>query len=708
MIVVLLFLSLFSLHQAQAVEIPKNIDELSLEEVQSLFAVLENEHQNETSSLWQLKFQKALLFKKKQGDPDVFCQNMKDLAQTPQFPLYQLALIYSYESCPYQEEPHFNPEAFPKWLKLRLAQSFYERGQSFKKDKSFFKAVKYLGHRSPLKDDRISYLKQALSLARNKKQKKLLKRALYREAPYLNPNPPFRSYLSVAHGFRRNRAFKKSIYFYRKLLNSGKSNFNEKNSSFKWLVWIYKNQGNHKKHIVATTQWSRWLLRENTKQSLSHYYRNQLNLVKSHWNFDENKKALKMLDKIIKNPKSFIIKDQAYWLRGLIYEQQNNFNQSLKDWNQALILLTQSKKNQNLLENILWKKAWLLRTQKKYRRSLAVLHRLHNTTKNIYTKYKALFWLGETYSDLNYLFLSTKTFKKLIKEDIFGYYGLLAQYRINNHLNLTIDRTKLHQYSQNKPPHELIRWLILFDEQELLSRFLNDQTRNFLSATKRTKKDWLNMISTYVSAKNYIRVFRSLENMSTETKRYFLTHHVDLLFPLDYEKEIDIAHKKWSRVPKPLIYSIIRQESAFNKRARSLADAFGLMQIIPSTAKQTAQNIKLDYKGFRQLYDPYVNILLGTAHLNYLFKKYKDHFIFITSAYNAGSTPVNRWIKTLHSKKPFEFIENIPYEETRTYVRLLIRNYIFYHNILKNKDLKYPHWIFKLHVLSLLNKKLVK
>ncbi|MCY4513289.1 MAG: lytic transglycosylase domain-containing protein, partial [Bdellovibrionales bacterium] len=125
------------------------------------------------------------------------------------------------------------------------------------------------------------------------------------------------------------------------------------------------------------------------------------------------------------------------------------------------------------------------------------------------------------------------------------------------------------------------------------------------------------------------------------------------------------------------MFSLIRQESAFNPRARSSSDAFGLMQLIPSTARAMARKIKRPYRGVRDLYHPGKNIHLGTYYLKHLLKKYDNSFILAVASYNAGETQTRKWRKTLNKSNPLEFIENITYEETRTYVRLLIRNFIF-------------------------------
>ena len=704
-----IFLSLISLSsfglslKSNDIILSKNIKNQSARKIHETFEKLEKTHSNSTPTLWRLKFQKSLFLKKK--EQKTFCKNMKELSKIESFPLHQLALIQSYEVCPYLKTTLvFNVNAFPEWLRIRLSEAFYERGKTFKNSDYIFQSAKYLGQGASHKDLRIFYLKHAISLSKQKKEPRevaILKNLLYKEAPYLNPKPEFKNYLSIAHGYRKNRGFNKAQIFYKKILNSNQANFNQKNQSFKWLHWIYKNRKNYKKQITTSKQWSNWLLKENTVTSLKYYYNNEMNLAREYWNFNENKKALKTIDKIMGDPKSSVVADQAYWLKGLINEQEKNLKESLKNWNTSIKILKKENDNQNLLESILWKKAWLLRTQKKYIESLKILHQLRKTTLNPYTRFKILFWIGETYKDLKYSFLANRSFKKLIEEDVFGYYGLMAYYRLNNHLNLKISKTdfKNHKGSINYNSENIVHWLLLFNESRLLSRFLDLKKDSLLISNKKIKEAWINLFYLYTMSKKYLETFQSLEKMSPKIKKYFAKNHVDLLFPLEYKDEIEKNAKKFD-VPKPLIYALIRQESVFNTRARSTSDAFGLMQIIPSTARQTSSRLGLTYRGFRQLYNPTRNILLGTAHLKSLLKQYNNNFILSLAAYNAGATPVNHWQKYITYNSPLEFIENIPYEETRTYVRLLIRNYIFYNNLLEYKDSKYPTWIFKFDSLS--------
>lgn len=116
-----------------------------------------------------------------------------------------------------------------------------------------------------------------------------------------------------------------------------------------------------------------------------------------------------------------------------------------------------------------------------------------------------------------------------------------------------------------------------------------------------------------------------------------------------------------------LVYAMIRAESRFSPAVKSSAGAIGLMQMMPATAKITAH----EKGGFNpmRLTSPEYNIRLGTKHLNGLMKEYNGDVVYVAAAYNAGSGAVKRWKKSLSGLKKDEFIESIPYKETREYVK---------------------------------------
>jgi soluble lytic murein transglycosylase len=116
-----------------------------------------------------------------------------------------------------------------------------------------------------------------------------------------------------------------------------------------------------------------------------------------------------------------------------------------------------------------------------------------------------------------------------------------------------------------------------------------------------------------------------------------------------------------------LVYALIRAESGFAPAVKSSAGAIGLMQMMPATAKQTSRE-KGDFDPLR-LTSPEYNIRLGTKHLRDLMQAQDGDVIYMAAAYNAGSGALGRWKKSFKGMSKDEFIESIPYKETRNYVK---------------------------------------
>ena len=161
--------------------------------------------------------------------------------------------------------------------------------------------------------------------------------------------------------------------------------------------------------------------------------------------------------------------------------------------------------------------------------------------------------------------------------------------------------------------------------------------------------------------------------------------HLSLRLPNAYPGYFNAALQNLN-ISKTFAMAIARQESAWNPMAQSSANARGLMQLLPSTAKLTAENNQLPYQGEQDLFKPLNNILLGTAHLNELNGKYPNNRILIAAAYNAGANRVEKWLSRTNGKLALdEFVASIPFYETRGYVQNVV-TYDFYYQILQNKE----------------------
>jgi soluble lytic murein transglycosylase len=146
-----------------------------------------------------------------------------------------------------------------------------------------------------------------------------------------------------------------------------------------------------------------------------------------------------------------------------------------------------------------------------------------------------------------------------------------------------------------------------------------------------------------------------------------------LMFPQPYWNDL-VADSAKNGLDPFLVASLIRQESEFNAGAVSPAKAYGLMQLLASVGKANAKQEGL--KGFQpsQLLNPQINLQLGTRNLRSVLDRFGGQPEYALAAYNAGDTPIRQWMSTGDYKDIAEFVESIPYTETRDYVQAIMRN----------------------------------
>ncbi len=168
------------------------------------------------------------------------------------------------------------------------------------------------------------------------------------------------------------------------------------------------------------------------------------------------------------------------------------------------------------------------------------------------------------------------------------------------------------------------------------------------------------------------------------------------LLPDDAYPVLDPAITPALRIEPALLHAVIRQESAYDRTVISAAGARGLMQLMPRTARHVARKNRLPYRKWRLTQDPAYNVTLGAAYLAELLDKYEGSYILAIAAYNAGSANVNRWIRDWGDPRrpgidPVDWIEMIPYSETRNYVQRVLENLQIYRSRLKpgEKDIEF-------------------
>jgi soluble lytic murein transglycosylase len=156
----------------------------------------------------------------------------------------------------------------------------------------------------------------------------------------------------------------------------------------------------------------------------------------------------------------------------------------------------------------------------------------------------------------------------------------------------------------------------------------------------------------------------------------------ELLFPLPYRTDLERAARQQELDPF-LVAGLVRQESEFDPRALSRANAYGLAQVRPVTGKEYARKAGIARFSNRMLFQPATNLSLGTLILSSMLGKNGGRVEETLAAYNAGPTRLANWLTWNQYREPAEFVESIPYTETRDYVQAVLRNADIYRRLYK-------------------------
>ena len=292
-------------------------------------------------------------------------------------------------------------------------------------------------------------------------------------------------------------------------------------------------------------------------------------------------------------------------------------------------------------------------------------------------KAKALFRSGKEEEAKN-------IFNSITAKDSFNYYGLISSMESKE----ALPHLQAEPVSIEQSGNLILDWLIAVDEKILATKILKEIDSQFKTNAQREKA-----MSFYAQAEWFQGGMRQISNFPFKSRPELIKKYISIIFPTPNDEIVERFSKKY-QVPKALIYAITRQESTFNPNIRSWADAFGLMQLIPEKARELSHKYHIAYKTFDDLYKPEINIELGTALLSELRAKSSMRFIPSVAGYNASPNVIGVWERERFNGNYLEFIEMIPYEETRNYVKLVFRNYITYKRILENQDVIIPEDFF--------------
>lgn len=269
------------------------------------------------------------------------------------------------------------------------------------------------------------------------------------------------------------------------------------------------------------------------------------------------------------------------------------------------------------------------------------------------------YWAARSAEQMRDMRLARQLYESLLTDD--NYYSMMAAARLNRPLSpnlekLVLDEVLLAQVSQ-LPEMVRARELLLC----ALRPFANAEWAHALE--KLSEDARLHAIHLAHRWGWYDQA------IATATKQRIFNDY-ELLYPRPYDREVEAA-AKLTDLPAELIYAVLRQESLYRHDAVSSAGARGLLQLLPETARLTARAWKQPHPDLQDLFVPATNVRLGAAQLRLLLDRFGGQTIVALAGYNAGPNAAARWLprETLDSDI---WIENIPYNETRTYVQRIL------------------------------------
>lgn len=421
------------------------------------------------------------------------------------------------------------------------------------------------------------------------------------------------------------------------------------------------------------------------------FTRKDLNdLAYSLWTSKDTENAAFYYKKIIEHyPLDIPACHKAMFFLGRIAEDEGNYAKAVANYELLL-----KKYNFGPFTTLaLFKIPWIERLEKKY--PLARTHFERLLTFYSSPAYKELmayfpnssyqaagkYWLAQTYGAMGNQEQRDEWIKRLAKQHVFDFYTILTQTESGFDLKKFLTRKESQESAyRNFGLGEIDRKRLSRAEKLIATGFREygaKELANFPYHRDNPAFSFYiaNLFKMGNAFSSTIKLSWKLSNNGNPDQLSRLL--AEGLFPKGYLTLVLETLKQYDLDPF-LVLSLIRQESAFKARVTSTANAIGLMQLIPPTAKQVARSLGQGTPSKENLMDPVVNVRLGIEYLNHLLVSFNHNMVYALAAYNAGPTKVRQWVALRSNMHPLEFIESIPYTETRNYVKKVLRNYAIY------------------------------
>lgn len=340
-----------------------------------------------------------------------------------------------------------------------------------------------------------------------------------------------------------------------------------------------------------------------------------------------------------------------------------------------------------------WQAGWIaLSFLNKPHDALKHFEKLYNRVSYPVSVSRAAYWLGRTMEVLKDDNGALKWYEIAAKYPV-TFYGQLANYKKVNYLQkIPPEHQQDIYYTHLDLPLEpeitsrdVVRISRMKEVQNAYLNSLGNKNTKYTETLMKRAIDKSKTDGEVALILNLLKEWEPTSNITTLVVRYATYKNVylmDDLFPLS--PYINLADDN-----SHLLHAVAKQESAFNHRVISRAGAIGYMQLMPATAEEVCRKLKIPYSKHRLRIDPVYNVKVGSGYIADIKNRFDGSDLLTLTTYNAGPTATKRWLSTYFDPREYndldkmvDWIELIPYNETRNYVHRIMENAIVYHNII--------------------------
>jgi len=405
-----------------------------------------------------------------------------------------------------------------------------------------------------------------------------------------------------------------------------------------------------------------------------------MKLAKSAARSNDFETAINVYKKLLKGSKG---SDTYRYKLGFLYMDANQYDKAIKVFGDLL----DAKYRGRWRKKILWNMAWSQYKLGRYEEAIDYFREYEQGGFGKDETFRAQYWTAQAFEKQGLQAQAQVLYTQLVTKNRFGYYGFIAARAMG-------DEEKIPSgwkiFSSDPLPTEKGEGMLPLGLDR--AKLLSDLGLKELSAMEISRFDQrqlggeLTVIAfmRFAQKNNAWRAahvasigrFKDLlyQYPNQHGLRFFVWEN---WYPRAFGEFVELYAKTFDVDPK-LAYSMMREESRFKTDVVSKADAIGLMQIIPPTARRLAEEVALENFNIRYLYVPEINIKLGIKYLSDLSEMFDGNKIYMIPSYNAGEEAVERWVKASDASTPEEFIEEIPYDETNGYIKRVLKSYWIY------------------------------